>query len=67
VAGPQTAGTAPAEGYDSFSIPALRGRLRAYPLETVADLLDYERATRARAAYVTLLQNRLEKLSNDRG
>jgi hypothetical protein len=61
------AGTSPVEGYDSFSIPALRGRLRGYPAETVADLLDYERATRARAPYVTLLQNRLEKLSIDRG
>lgn len=57
----------PIEGYDDFSIPALRGRLRAYPTETVADLLDYERATRARVPYVTLLQNRLEKLSADRG
>jgi hypothetical protein len=62
-----TAVTAPIEGYDAFSIPALRGRLRAYPAETVADLLDYERATRARAPYVTLLQNRLEKLNADRG
>ncbi|MQA32142.1 lipid droplet-associated protein [Modestobacter roseus] len=59
--------TAPVEGYDSFSIPALRGHLRSYPAETVADLLDYERATRARAPFVTLLQNRLEKLSADRG
>ncbi|MEU2348187.1 lipid droplet-associated protein [Modestobacter sp. NPDC049651] len=59
--------TAPIEGYDSFSIPALRGHLRAYPAETVADLLDYERATHARAPYVTLLQNRLEKLNADRG
>ncbi|QXG75091.1 hypothetical protein KUM42_14745 [Modestobacter sp. L9-4] len=57
----------PVDGYDSFSIPALRGHLRAYPAETVADLLDYERATQARAPYVTLLQNRLEKLSADRG
>uniref|UniRef100_UPI003F6DC696 hypothetical protein n=1 Tax=Modestobacter excelsi TaxID=2213161 RepID=UPI003F6DC696 len=59
--------TSPVEGYDAFSIPALRGRLRSYPIETVADLLDYERATQARAPYVTLLQNRLEKLSADRG
>jgi len=66
---PSPAGTAtsPVEGYDGFSIPALRGRLRGYPAETVADLLDYERATRARAPYVTLLQNRLEKLGSDRG
>ncbi|MGY2080467.1 hypothetical protein [Modestobacter sp. SYSU DS0657] len=66
-AGDQPAVSAPVEGYDSFSIPALRGHLRSYPTETVADLLDYERATRARAPYVTLLQNRLEKLSADRG
>ena len=59
--------SSPVEGYDAFSIPALRGHLRAYPAETVADLLDYERATQARAPFVTLLQNRLEKLSNDRG
>ena len=59
--------TSPVEDYDFLSIPALRGHLRAYPAETVADLLDYERATQARAPYVTLLQNRLEKLSNDRG
>ncbi|GAB4081358.1 hypothetical protein GCM10028783_23070 [Modestobacter muralis] len=63
----EPAPVSPVEGYDSFSIPAMRGRLRAYPAETVADLLDYERATRARAPYVTLLQNRLEKLSADRG
>ncbi|OMQ14521.1 hypothetical protein A7K94_0216050 [Modestobacter sp. VKM Ac-2676] len=67
VAGEQSAVTTPVEGYDTFSIPALRGHLRSYPAETVADLLDYERATRARAPYVTLLQNRLEKLSADRG
>ncbi|MGY1843028.1 hypothetical protein [Modestobacter sp. SYSU DS0875] len=66
-AGEQPAVSAPVEGYDSFSIPALRGHLRSYPTETVADLLDYERATRARAPYVTLLQNRLEKLNADRG
>jgi len=64
---PETGPTSPVEGYDAYSIPALRGHLRAYPAETVADLLDYERATQARAPYVTLLQNRLEKLSIDRG
>ena len=66
LAGSQAAGTAPVEGYDGFSIPSLRGHLRSYPAETVADLLDYERATRARAPYLTLLQNRLEKLDADR-
>jgi hypothetical protein len=65
--GADTAPASPVEGYESFSIPALRGRLRAYPTDTVADLLDYERATQGRPPYVTLLQNRLEKLSRDRG
>jgi hypothetical protein len=65
--GAGTAATSPVEGYDSFSIPALRGRLRGYSTDTVAGLLDYERANQARPPYVTLLQNRLEKLSRDRG
>ncbi|WP_369131879.1 hypothetical protein [Modestobacter sp. I12A-02662] len=65
--GAEAATSPPVAGYESFSIPALRGHLRAYPAETVADLLDYERATRSRAPYVTLLQNRLEKLNADRG
>ncbi len=58
---------APVPGYDGFSIPSLRGHLRGYTAEAVADLLDYERSTQARPPYVTLLQNRLEKLSADRG
>ena len=36
--GPQAAGAAPIDGYDSFSIAQLRGRLRGYALSTVADL-----------------------------
>ncbi|GAB3356674.1 hypothetical protein [Modestobacter lapidis] len=63
----EAAPTAPVPGYEGFSIPALRGHLRGYTAETVADLLDFERATQARPPYVTLLQNRLEKLSADRG
>jgi hypothetical protein len=62
LAGSQAAGTAPIEGYDSFSIAQLRGRMRGYALSTVQDLLAYEEATRARAPYLTLLRNRLEKL-----
>ena len=60
------AGSAPAEapidGYDSFSIAQLRGRLRGYQLATVADLVAYEEATRAREPYLRMLRNRLEKL-----
>ncbi|PWW21265.1 hypothetical protein JD79_00393 [Geodermatophilus normandii] len=56
------AAAAPIDGYDSFTIAQLRGRLRGYQLATVADLLAYEEATRARAPFLTMLRNRLEKL-----
>ncbi|WP_139206235.1 hypothetical protein [Blastococcus sp. DSM 46786] len=62
VSGAQAAGAAPVEGYDSFSIAQLRGRLRGYQLATVSDLLAYEQATRARDPYLRMLRNRLEKL-----
>ncbi|MGY2082643.1 hypothetical protein [Blastococcus sp. SYSU DS0539] len=62
VSGAQAAGAAPVDGYDSFSIAQLRGRLRGYQLNTVSDLLAYEQATRAREPYLRMLRNRLEKL-----
>ena len=46
----------------SESAPALRGRLRGYAPKTVQQLLDYEEATRARAPYLRMLRNRLEKV-----
>jgi hypothetical protein len=60
--GAAAAGSAPIEGYDSFTIAQLRGRLRGYQLPTVADLVAYEEATRAREPYLRMLRNRLEKL-----
>jgi hypothetical protein len=60
--GAAAAGTAPVDGYDSFTIAQLRGRLRSYQLSTVADLVQYEEATRAREPYLRMLRNRLEKL-----
>jgi hypothetical protein len=60
--GSQSVGAAPVDGYDSFSIAQLRGRLRGYALSTVQDLVAYEEATRAREPYLKLLRNRLEKL-----
>ena len=60
--GSQAPGAAPIDGYDSFSIAQLRGRLRGYALSTVQDLVAYEEATRARAPYLKMLRNRLEKL-----
>jgi hypothetical protein len=62
-AGPPAALTPPVEGYDGFSIPTLRGRLRSFDVERVNALLDYERATRGRAPYMTMLSNRLAKLT----
>ena len=61
-AGSQAAGAAPVDGYDSFTVAQLRGRLRGYALSTVQELVTYEEATRARAPYLTMLRNRLEKL-----
>ncbi|WP_104524940.1 lipid droplet-associated protein [Blastococcus atacamensis] len=58
----QAPATAPIDGYDDFSIAQLRGRLRGYALSTVADLLAYEQANRAREPYLRMLRNRLEKL-----
>jgi hypothetical protein len=62
LSGSQAVGAAPVDGYDSFSIAQLRGRLRGYALRTVQDLLAYEEATRAREPYLRLLRNQLEKL-----
>jgi hypothetical protein len=53
---------APVDGYDSFTVAQLRGRLRGYALTSVEELIAYEQATRARAPYLTMLRNRLEKL-----
>jgi hypothetical protein len=53
---------APVDGYDAFTVAQLRGRLRGYALRTVEELVAYEQATRARAPYLTMLRNRLEKL-----
>jgi hypothetical protein len=62
LSGSQAAGTAPVDGYDSFTIAQLRGRLRGYQAVTVRELLAYEEATRAREPYLRMLRNRLEKL-----
>jgi hypothetical protein len=49
----------PVAGYDGFSIPQLRGRLRSLTLEQVEALVAYERANQARPSYLTMLENRL--------
>jgi hypothetical protein len=62
LSGSPAPGAAPIDGYDSFSIAQLRGRLRGYALSTVQDLVAYEEATRAREPYLRMLRNRLEKV-----
>ena len=59
---PAAVGAAPIDGYESFSVAQLRGRLRGYALSTVQELVAFEEATRARAPYLKMLRNRLEKL-----
>ena len=55
-------GGPPVAGYDDLSIPQLRGRLRRLSVEQVEALLGYERATRGRPPYLTMLENRLTTL-----
>ena len=55
-------GGPPVAGYDDLSIPQLRGRLRGLSVEQIEALLAYERATRARPPYLTMLENRLTTL-----
>jgi hypothetical protein len=55
-------GGPPVAGYDDLSIPQLRGRLRGLSVEQVEALLAYERATRVRPPYLTMLENRLTTL-----
>jgi hypothetical protein len=55
-------GGPPVAGYDDLSVPQLRGRLRGLSVEQIEALLAYERATRARPPYLTMLENRLTTL-----
>lgn len=49
----------PVEGYDGFTLPQLRARLRRYSAAQLEDLVGYERRTAARPPYLTMLENRL--------
>ncbi|MGY1637948.1 hypothetical protein ACI78V_14985 [Geodermatophilus sp. SYSU D00742] len=55
-------GAEPVQGYDSFTVAQLRGRLRGYQAVTVQELLAYEESHAAREPYLRMLRNRLEKL-----
>lgn len=52
----------PIARYDELSIPQLRGRLRSLSEAQIEELVAYERATTARPAYLTMLENRLVTL-----
>ena len=66
VAGPGLGGARPGpaalSGYDELRPAQVRARLGALTADDVAAVLDYEHAHRGRAAFVTLLENRLATL-----
>lgn len=49
----------PLAGYDELTLPQLRGKLRALPLEQLEALVEYEQAHRDRPPFVTMLSNRI--------
>lgn len=52
-------GPAPLPGYAGLRATQVRARLRGLTAEEVEDVLDYERSHGGRAAFLTLLENRL--------
>ena len=46
-------------GYDELSLAQLRGKLRTLTLDELETLLEYEHAHQDRAAFVTMLSNRI--------
>jgi hypothetical protein len=52
----------PLPGYDDMSIPQLRARLRSLDQARLEALIAHEQRTLGRAAYLTMLSNRLETL-----
>jgi len=51
----------PVPGYDAFTLAQLRARLRTFDAATLQSLLNYEREQRARTSYLTMLENRLSR------
>lgn len=51
--------------YDQLTLPQLRGKLRRFSEEQLADLLDHEREHQARPEFLRLLTNRLDKLRTE--
>lgn len=51
----------PVPGYDAMTLAQLRARLRTFDAATLTRLHNYEREKRARAPYLTMLENRLNR------
>jgi hypothetical protein len=62
---PAQSGGLPLSNYDELTIPSLRARMRVLSAAQVTALLDYEKATQARAAVITMFERRLAKLEQD--
>jgi hypothetical protein len=54
----------PIENYDGLSLPQLRGRLRSLSVPQLELIRDYESAHGRRLPVLTMLENRLTKLSS---
>lgn len=50
--------------YDDLTLAQLRARLTSFSAEDLAELLSYEEANKARASYLTLLENRISRLTS---
>jgi hypothetical protein len=54
----------PLPDYDHMTLGALRGRLRSLDMEQLVQIRDYEKAKAHRLPVITMLDNRIAKLSN---
>jgi len=52
----------PLPNYDQLTLPQLRGKLRTLSAAQLAELVEYERGSGQRAAFLTMLENRLATL-----
>ncbi|MGC5247639.1 lipid droplet-associated protein [Gordonia sp. DT219] len=52
--------------YDNLTLAQLRAKLRSVGAEDLGTLLDYEKATRNRAPFVTMIDNRITSAQNKR-
>jgi hypothetical protein len=57
----------PLADFDHQTVPQLRGRLRTLALPQLVQLRDYEQAHARRLPVLTLLDNRIAKLTDDAG